>query len=57
MNVQQTIGASAALEIRELTATELDHVSGGHQSGIEWMINFIGATWTLALSEGWGAYS
>ena len=47
MNVHETT------EIRELTATELDHVSGGHLNGIEWMIGLIGATWTLAL----GGYS
>ena len=48
MNAQETTGTTAELDIRELTATELDHVSGGRQSGIEWMIGFIGACWTLA---------
>jgi hypothetical protein len=49
MNAHETTGTTTELDIRELTATELDHVSGG-RSGIEWMINFIGATWTLALA-------
>jgi len=53
MNVQQTTATTTELDIRELTATELDHVSGGHLNGIEWMIGMIGATWTLAV----GGYS
>ena len=47
MNVQETTGTTTELGIRELTATELDHVSGG-QSGIEWMLNFIHSSWVLA---------
>jgi hypothetical protein len=44
MNVQETTGTTTELGIRELTATELDHVSGGF-----WLIDFIVATWTLAV--------
>jgi len=47
MNVQQTTGASAALEIRELTATELDEVSGG----CWWVWNTIDTCWMLALTS------
>jgi hypothetical protein len=47
MNVQETTGTITEVGIRELTAAELDHVSGG-QSGIEWMLHFIHATWVLA---------
>jgi hypothetical protein len=45
MNVQETTGTTTELGIRELTATELDHVSGGGC----WLIDFIVATWTLAV--------
>jgi hypothetical protein len=29
MNVQETTGTTTEVDIRELTATELDHVTGG----------------------------
>jgi hypothetical protein len=51
MNVQQTTGTSAELAIRELTATELDHVSGGHMGGGEWLVNFIFDCYLLAVTS------
>jgi hypothetical protein len=46
MNVQETTDTTTELDIRELTATELDHVSGGF-----WVVSFIISCYLLALMD------
>jgi hypothetical protein len=43
MNVQETTGTTTELDIRELTATELEYVSGG-TTFYEFLDNFV---WTF----------
>jgi len=47
MNVQQTTGTTTERDIRELTATELDEVSGGSW----WVWNAIHTCWILAITS------
>ena len=48
MNVQETTGTTTELDIRELTATELDYVSGG-QTFREFWYDFCTTAITLMI--------
>jgi hypothetical protein len=50
MNVQETTGTTTELDIRELTATELDHVSGGG-TFFEWLWDYCTAVRTLCIID------
>jgi hypothetical protein len=50
MNVQETTGTTTELDIRELTATELDYVSGG-QTFQAWMLDFATTFFTLSITS------